>query len=114
MASFQIKAQNNYAVAIALLSNWLLKSHANFSANEKQNRTHLAPYVIFPRFEKVAGNDYNNSDCFIASFAPVAIARTNYFDIFVSFDSHLKNAFTIHWCPELCNFKSHNRRGSES
>ena len=72
---------------MALLSNWLLKSHANLSSNEKQN---LA-LAIFPRFEKAAGNDYNNSDCFIALFAPVAIARTNYFGIF--FRQSLKKRF---------------------
>jgi len=40
-------AKNNYAIAIAVLSNSLLKYHADFSTNEKQNRTQLA-LAIFP------------------------------------------------------------------
>ena len=39
--------ESNYMIAIATLSDWLKKTRASFSANEKQNQLHHV-HVIFP------------------------------------------------------------------
>ena len=41
--------ESNYVIAIATLSDWLKKTRASFSTNEKQNQyqSHLE-HVIFP------------------------------------------------------------------
>jgi len=69
-----------------LLSDWLKKSHANFSTTEKE----IAPctrYVsrAWSKLQVTA----SNSHWFIALFAPVVIGRDDYFGI-AFFDSHLQ------------------------
>ena len=71
----------NYAIVIALLSDWLKKFAPVFQPMSNKTKTNRTLYArFFPRFEQGTGNS-RNSDWFIELFASVVIDRTNYLGI---------------------------------
>ena len=75
-------AESNYAIAISTLGDWLKKSRASFSTNEKQNLKPIAPCTCdISRTLSKLHVTARNSDWFVIVFAPVVIDRRNYFGI---------------------------------
>ena len=72
--------ENNYAIAIATLSDWLKRLVLVFQPMRSKTKTNITMYTsFFPRFERVTVTIVSrNCDWFIALFAPVVIGRSDY------------------------------------
>ena len=80
--------EKKYAIAIAMLCDWLKNLAPLFQPLRRKTKTNRTLYArFFPCFDEIAWNP----DWFIALFAPVVIGRNNYF-VIGQFDIHLKSA----------------------